>query len=59
MSSKVTKETIALLACPICSDRPGLELKDDQTLVCSKCSQNYEIAEKGISKLVKEELNKE
>ena len=56
MTKKISDDTISLLACPKCSERPALERKDEKTLVCSTCNQAYEIAPNGISRLVKEEL---
>ena len=59
MSLKLKPEVLELIACPLCSERPGLELKDDKTLVCKTCEHDFVIAENGIAKLVEEELTKE
>ena len=34
------KEMVGLLCCPVCDDRPALEIRGD-SLVCVKCSREY------------------
>lgn len=53
MSSELDPELLAILACPLCEDRPALELQES-CLLCPKCGSRYPI-EDGIPRLLPED----
>lgn len=54
--SVLDPEVLALLACPACANHPGLEILDDDALLCPLCHRVYEI-EDGIVNLLPEEAS--
>ena len=38
----INEKLLEILACPVCADRPKVELKDEE-LVCIKCGRRYSI----------------
>ncbi|MFY9233232.1 MAG: Trm112 family protein [Fimbriimonadaceae bacterium] len=53
MSSVIDPDLLAILACPLCDERPPLELLDHH-LVCTVCGSRYPI-EDGIPRLLPED----
>jgi uncharacterized protein YbaR (Trm112 family) len=49
----IDPELLAILACPLCEERPPLELVED-TLVCTQCGSRFPI-EDGIPRLLPED----
>lgn len=49
----IDPELLEILACPLCDDRPPLELIEEH-LVCTKCGSRYPI-EDGIPRLLPED----
>jgi len=47
------KELMAILACPICDDRPHVRLQGE-LLVCEKCGRGYKIID-GIPRMLPED----
>jgi uncharacterized protein YbaR (Trm112 family) len=45
-TAPIRKELLEILACPACSDRPKVELRDDG-LHCPKCGRVYPV-ENGV-----------
>jgi uncharacterized protein len=53
MSSTIDPDLLAILACPLCDDRPPLEQIEGH-LVCTKCGSRYPV-EDGIPRLLPED----
>ena len=49
----IDEALLDLLACPICSGRPRVKLKDD-LLICTECKRGYRIID-GIPRMLPED----
>jgi uncharacterized protein len=56
MENKLSKEFLAILACPDCK-KSLKHSKDQKELVCAQCKQKYEVKE-GIPILIPVKTNK-
>ena len=54
--SKLPKNLILTLACPLCKDRPKvIQSEDEKFIECHKCNQKFPITDGKIPQLLSEE----